>query len=622
MVRSGIAQMRGDAKFVAGIRHNGEIVETIRDLRNQASVRDGDRDTREKYAGELVARHLMDVSPAPRSQIADVLSNLSTYQMLMTSPSYVLQQILPNPAQTLPYLAGEHGARAYPAMARSVGEVMKVTKGAGVVGPLDLSKLDANHQALAQWLESVGKLDVGLSQEAFKYRSEGTGKVSQTFRSVDTFMRNFTRRGEALNRLTAGLTAYDLALTSGKPIKPLYDKDAYPAYLRNASEAGQKNVMTEREFAAAYKAMDAIDNTHYDYSNYSKQRFMRNPVAQVIGQFKTFPMRQAELYTTLIRDAYFDKNLSAEDRAAAGRTLNYMVGHAAVLAGALGLPAVGLVRGIAEAVLNMDPDKEEPANIEKMIRDSLGPENSDLADLLLHGAPALAGLNLTGSMGQANILSLTPYTDLPTDEKSYEAALTASLGPTIGGVLPAAFKAVEFAGKGDYYKGLEQVLPKGFANVARAYRESTEGITNKRGEVTTPASDIDVGRTVATALGLQTIQRSREQEALGQKIDTDNMMQSRSSKLTRRYVEASRQRDTAAMQEVRQQWMALQAARVKAGLQRQPMSTLARASRSSVRGEKNTVGGLQYNRSNREEVRRLAESYGLLNAPEEVTDEE
>lgn len=608
MVRAAITQMRGDARFAANIQHSGDILDAIRELRDQASVRGADRDTREKYAAELVKRHQMDMNPPARNWFANWMSNASTYQMLMTSPGYVLQQMLQNPAQTLPYLAGEHGAKAYPAMAKAMAETIKATKNAGITGPLNLDNLNPNHRALAKWLESMGKLDVGLSQEAFKYRADEAGATG--FRKMDTLMRNFTRRGEALNRLTAGITAYDLNMTSGKPIKPLYDPGAYDAYVKSSKEAGDKYTMSQREFAAAYKAMDAIDNTHYDYSNYSKPRFMRGPVAQVVGQFKTFPMRQAELYAATIRNA-LDNTASPEERAVAQKTLAFMLGHAAVLAGTMGLPAVGLIKGIAETVLNLNPDKDKPANVEEMIRKQFGPDHQNLADLLLHGAPTLAGLNLTGSMGQGNLLSLTPYSDLPTDEKTYDAMLTAALGPTLGGVGPAAARGIEFASNGDYYKALEQVMPKGFANLMKAYREGTEGITNKRGEVTTPAADIGPGRTIATALGLQTTQRTRESDALGQKIATEDMFAAQTSRLKREYIEAARAKDTASLADLRKEWLSLQAKRAQDGYSVQPLSNLMKAPGQEIKKERQTVGGLQYGTGNRRAVQALAKDYAL-----------
>jgi hypothetical protein len=53
---------------------------------------------------------------------------------------------------------------------------------------------------------------------------------------------------------------------------------------------------------------------------------------------------------------------------------------------------------------------------------------------------------------------------------------------------------------------------------------------------------------------------------------------------------------------MRDAWARLQEARDANGLTRQPMSTLLRAPQEQAKREKQTIGGLQYNKNNKREV--------------------
>ena len=56
------------------------------------------------------------------------------------------------------------------------------------------------------------------------------------------------------------------------------------------------------------------------------------------------------------------------------------------------------------------------------------------------------------------------------------------------------------------------------------------------------------------------------------------------------------------MAAVREDWARLQEARERSGLTRQPISTLLRAPQAKPKREKQTMGGLQYNRNNKQQV--------------------
>jgi hypothetical protein len=161
------------------------------------------------------------------------------------------------------------------------------------------------------------------------------------------------------------------------------------------------------------------------------------------------------------------------------------------------------------------------------------------------------------------------------------------------------------------------MLPKGFSNAVKAYRESTEGVTDKGGEVTVGAKDIGIGATIATALGLRTTEVSNRQYRQGAAIETKQYFQDQTSTMKREYIKAYDKKDGAKMQELRVKWLDLQKSRDENGLSRQPISDLIREPMRLAKREKNVFGGVKVSKSNRAMAEQLAEETGFVEPEEE-----
>jgi hypothetical protein len=75
--------------------------------------------------------------------------------------------------------------------------------------------------------------------------------------------------------------------------------------------------------------------------------------------------------------------------------------------------------------------------------------------------------------------------------------------------------------------------------------------------------------------------------------------QERTTRVKNDYAKAVREKDTDAMAEARQAWTKLQEARVRNGYTKQPMSNLLKAPQEQSKREKNTAGGVAFNKQNR-----------------------
>jgi len=509
---------------------------------------------------------------------------------------FLVQQGVQNFVITLPTMAAKHGySRAASALGEGYNAVKQAWGEANVSKPLDIEKLTGKTKLLARFLADRNALDVGIDKDMGNWKSGSNGAVSNAMQSVMKTFGGITRKLEAINRLSSGVAMF--TLENEKATASNVDPEAYASYVKDAKETHPgEEYLTEKEFVSANEALRTIMDTHGDYSMASAPRWMKGPIGRLTTQFRKFQIMQLSLYTQAINDGFFNNSIPAAQKEIARKTLLYMTGHAALFAGALGLPGAGAGEWLWEAI-NKLMGREGPFTAESDLRKAIG--NNQLANLLLNGAPTLAGIDLSGSLGQGNLLSIAPYTEVPKDKATYQDFVLKMMGPAVGGVGVDFYTGAGFMSQGQYMKGLEKMMPKGVANIIKSYRESTEGVTDKSGATTMSPDKIDTGASVATALGIRTTDVSDRQFRQGQAIEITKYFEEQTSTLKRNYIAAASKKDGAKMQELRQKWIKVQAQRAEAGLARQPLSQLIKAPRELAKREKNVIGGVAFTKSTR-----------------------
>jgi hypothetical protein len=372
------------------------------------------------------------------------------------------------------------------------------------------------------------------------------------------------QKTEAVNRLSTAIAAYRLEYAKTK----------------DAAKATQY-------------AADILSDTHGDYTAFNAPRAFNTQWGKVALQFRKFQLIQISFFYKLFRDAF----TNPAERAAAIKSLTYALGHTAVFAGLMGLPGYAAI----SAILGAFGDEDEPYDLTADMRKALGPE---WADMIMRGAPTVVGMDLSGKIGAGTMLSIMPFSnaDLSTASGRAEAFGTLMGGASLGMTTRVA-DGLLLMSNGDYYKGLERVMPKGVSDALKSGRQATEGMTRRNGDVILPESEIGAIETVLTGLGVPSVQQSVTYERQNRMRDITKNFQDRTTRIKNDYAKAVRQKDTAAMQEAREAWTKLQQARQRNGLKPQPMSNLLKAPQEQAQREKRTVGGVSY----REGQRQLAE---------------
>jgi hypothetical protein len=607
MVQTSLSHARATAHFIGSISKNSEILESLQKMNAEVRVLDGGREDRQAIYNSIVARYVDGFQSRANDTIADKITPFTSVWMLGFAPSYYLQQSVQNLTITMPEVAKRYGYRATTeAFKTGYGQVSKAWEDSSLTESLDIGKVDPKYQAFATFLAESGALDVGIEREMGERTADSDGVASNAFGRAMDFIRGLTRKIEAINRLSAGVAVYDLAQSGARSAPIELDPKEYTDYVKDFNKAHpDMEEMTEPQYKAALEALDIINTTHGDYSMANKPPMLRGPIGRIIFQFQTFRVMLAGIYVRNFYNAFMNKDLSAEEKRIARRGLMFVSGHAAILGGLIGSPAAA----IFILLYNMlSGDEEERGDLERDIREAVG--NETIANLLLRGTPTLFGVDVSGTLGQGNLLSVSPYADLPSDRKTLETYVFSLLGPAVGGIGGNAADAIALTSDGNYYKALEKLVPRGIGAASRTIREGATGETTMRGDTLTQPIDINAVETFWGTIGLAPIARVNRQFARNTFYKDQRFYQERASDIKRTYVDASEDKDTARMDMLRLEWKALQNARRERGYKTQTMLDLVKAPREKAKREAQTVGGVPFTTGTKGRAEQIAELAG------------
>ena len=612
MLRNIMSHGKSAAHFIGNLYHAEEVLDALQKVKKEVDypggkqTREG-RDDRQAIVNEITARHEANMNrPVDDDDLmaltASKINSMTSLYMLAAKPSYYAQQLMQSWMYSLPTMAGRFGygqsTKALGAAYKTVVGVMKAQEGLTNLDQLDLSKMPAKYRALADHMYQNGILDVGINTEMGG--TNATRGLSAVGEKVMDKVRGLSRKVEAINRLTAGIAQYDLDMANPGKSQTQHDAGAYAAYLRDFDRL--KDVqgydfapLTKDQFTAADNAVRTTRQSHGDLGAANSPALFNKPMGKIILQYKKFPLIMAGMMGREIEKSFLNKSIPAVERAVARKTLGFLMGHTALMAGASGTIGYNVAKMLYDYVMSSAAD--EPRDMEADIRKAIG--DPMVADLILKGAPTLANADLSGTLGMGNLLSVAPFAEVPKDRDTLAQFALSAMGPFIGGLLPRAFDGMNYMAQGDYYKMVENITPRGVSDVIRSTRERTEGVTNKRGELLVGPENIPAMSTVWRALGFQSLDQAKRSTATDIKFKQDDYYKAEVIGVKRDYIKAVEADDAAAKAEARAAWKKLQDDRVEHGLKRQPFSDLLKAPRDKAKRERNTEGGMQF--TNRDE---------------------
>jgi hypothetical protein len=436
---------------------------------------------------------------------------------------------------------------------------------------IDVSKAPPKYQQLLETMQLRKLLDVGVEEDLnledrFDTGYETLNKMSDAFGGLTHRLYQVARYVEALNRVSSGIAAYDMAQTN-------------PAMLKQLK-------MTPEEYA-----ISVVEDTQGNFTNLDAPLVI-DALPKVTTQYRKFQLMMAWVYADAAKKAF--KGESPELRAAGRRVLAYQLAHTALLSGSVGIP---FATTVVPFFLAMAGEGDEPEDLERWVRDNI--EDERMADLITRGVPAFFGIDMSTKLTQGDIfLPFNPTYANPeaTADGALNFVASVGLGPT-STTIKNFGNAADFFSKGDPYRALEYLTPRGVRSAMESYRYSTDGYELRNGDMILDPREIDVMSLLSNAIGLPSTEINKIKWTRGQQYELEEWFKNQSGQLRRAYVEAYQGRDRERMSELRQEWRELQESKDRVRpffndepktLRRQSVGDLMKAPREQTRRERQT----------------------------------
>jgi hypothetical protein len=405
---------------------------------------------------------------------------------LAASPAFWLTNLMQPYHLTLPFLGGRYGfTRTAKEMARSSAKGFKLVQAAVSAGWAQGMEVGGKRGAL------MGILDLTLPTEQTGLSAEESAFVRRLIESGQLD----TTQGHEIGRIAAGdsqrLTTLAKALSAGSHYTEVLNR--LTAGLAAFNLSRQRDSAKGAEFAAQ-RGVEAVRATQYDYSDHNSARALgrhglAGKVTPLLASFQQYSFQTMELLTRMGIDAAASMPANAtpeqrqqvlEERSAARKGLAGVLATSSILAGTLGTFFADAVAAVVDRLLGDDDDPlDSKAVYRNWLADTLG---KDVAEVVARGVPrALLGIDTSGRMGMQDIL---PGTRFMADRRALKDKLESGAFNLLGPAVSAGSSVYVGANKmmdGLMMEGLIELLPLALKGPVKAVRIGNEGYTTATG---------------------------------------------------------------------------------------------------------------------------------------------
>jgi len=536
MIRSFLSHAHSEANMIAHMTHGAEINSALAEAKKEA--RESGSEELNLIHQKMVTHYVKNMTPRTGlwKSIEDRATAVTTVWMLTSSVGYHIQ----NATQTMIALGKlveiASAPATYKALGRGYAQARNVVsydfKNLQTV--VDVAKADPKYRKLLEELNLRQLLDVGIEQDLNEFDSKDWGnktvnKIGDGMSKTAHRLYQIARMVEGYNRVSSAVAAYDLAQ-------------------RNAGKVNRLYGMTPQEYAVM-----VVEDTQGNFSGIDAPLAFKR-TSKIITQFRKYQVMMAWFYVDAAKKVL--KGATPEERIAAARVLGFSTTYAALVSGAVGMPAMGLFAPIFFALIGAGDDDEEPKDLERWIRDNV--EDETLATIISRGLPAAIGLDMSTKLSQAKIFDPLPYTDYELSEEGAGDIVVDLITGPFGSVVKSGLRGKKYAEEGDYYRAIENISPKGLRSMMESYRYSTEGYKLSNGDIVADPSMFDFKDLLINGLGLQPTDLNVLKWKYGQQYELTQWFTEEQSKITKAYVRAEKAEDYDEMDKLEEKWEALQ----------------------------------------------------------------
>lgn len=459
---SQLARMRYSDKLQSLL---GEMNKTAQGLRGINSVRGAEivREFEDRY--QFAMKPSIEAWARWASSGAfyyNLAGNISSATInLLQTPMVVLPQLggtygFTDAARALWRAAGMYSSSGFSRMVTDInGQQVKENAMLSVENLVNSGKAP-QYKALVQRLKELGFLQTSTARDALEVSNAPTadaGAFRTTAEKAALYSSFLFHHAERMNREVTAVAAYDLEM----------------ARLQKAGVTGEA-----AQAQAIDKAIRMVEYTHGAGHAESAPSIGHSSLGKVLTVFKRFAFTMYYmLFDTIRRSLPVPADATPEQKEmvkAARRQLVGIYGMSAIFAGAKGVP----LYWIAETAYNAFADDDDD-QFDEVMRRYLG-------EFWFKGP-----VNYLTNLGIADRVG---WTDLIYRDQKGDKADADVLSQFIENILGAPYSMVnnvlrgqELVAEGQFWRGVETMLPVALKNPLKAYRYATEGATTIRGDL-------------------------------------------------------------------------------------------------------------------------------------------
>ena len=507
---------------------------------------------------ELEERHDFIMSPTGGA-LATWASSFAFIWYLAGSPKAAIMNLFQTPIMGVPILAAYDGSRLNSfgrAGSQLTRALVDFTRGYGRAERSGGLNEDEKSAMIAGY-------EIGIIEKTQGHELAGVAESGVEYNAVrERVMKVISlgfHHGERLNREVTFLAAYRMARLKGED--------------------------HERAITAAG---DLTWKTHFDYSNSSRPRLMHSDTMKILLVFRNF---QINMLFRLFRDTHQAfKGETKEARREAFTQLAGVTGMMMLSAGITGTWLFGIA--VLVAGLFMDDGEDPEEELKKGMVDTLGP---NLAGLALYGVPGhVTGTALSESVGMPDL-----WFRSPDSEKEGEEAIGFWQSQLLGAVPAIAAQMGRGWGqfkKGEEYRGIETMMPKMIKDPMKAYRYSTEGAKNMKGDI---VADVEWPDVVKQALGFTPARISEQYKINNLNYNKQGLVLKGKKQLMDAYFKADEIGDEKQLDKVLDQ---IDTFNDKNPDQMITAAGLIQSQKTREKGSDDAVGGIRYNKKLKDRI--------------------
>lgn len=550
------------ARQLARMQYGPELQRLIKDMRETVEAGRGDVNT---YGSELIkefeGRRVYAMNPTLASW-AQYASSGAFYYNLAANVSSAAVNTLQTPLVVFPQLGGEYGFKqTYDALKNAMrlytssgfsknvteltGDVSKQRAMTSIENLVNQGKY-TQYKGLVDAMKSRGLLVTSTARDALRSENDNSSSYGSTNKlaRITTLVGSFMfHHAERMNREVTAVAAYDLEM----------------AKLKNSKMSD-----AEKQTKAIDKALAFVEYSHGAGSTLAGPSLGQGDIGKVLMVFKRFAFSMYYmLFDTMIRSLP-TKGATGEQLEAikaARRQLVGIYGMSALFAGVKGVP----LYWIAELAYNMFQEEDDD-DFDTIMRGFLG-------DFFFKG-PVNYFTNLS-------IADRVGWTDLLWREQKGDnagASAVAQFIETLGGapvsVLNSILRGKDLIAEGEYYRGIEAMLPIALRNVLKSGRYFTEGANTLRGDT---VGDVSGYNAAMQVLGFAPADLMKNYEENAYMTEKAKAIRSIEKNALKKYYAAMREGDADGMMDAREKLFELGAKYPELGISEKTITQSVKA---------------------------------------------